>query len=115
MGYRVDPRSERSGWVPEQPGAAPDSLRQDRQRATPKPRPVPVPKDRHRQTSIDEVLACRCGHLPQRHRRQAGTCKQCDCTRYQLPGPTRVRRQYLPRDPGEITPASEKRMKGPFG
>ena len=115
MGYRLDPNGERSGWVPEPPNGTLDSLRRKRQLSTSKQRSVPVPEERQKPTSLDETLACRCGHLPQRHRKQAGSCHQCDCRRYQLPGPSRVRRQYLPRDPGDITPSRDKRMKGPFG
>jgi hypothetical protein len=115
MGYRLDPNSERSGWVPEPPKATLDYLRQERQQSTSQHRHVSAPNERHRQTSMDETLACGCGHLPQQHRRRTRSCIECDCARYQLPGPTRARRQFLPRDPGDMNPSREKRMKGPFG
>lgn len=116
MGYRLDQNSERMGWVPEPPEAAFDSLRQERQQSRPKRRSVSGQTERRTQTPpMDETLVCRCGHLPQEHRKRAGSCKQCDCARYQLPGPARVRRTYLPRDPGETAASREKRMRGPFG
>ncbi|MBO0683822.1 MAG: hypothetical protein J2P45_11740 [Candidatus Dormibacteraeota bacterium] len=115
MGYRLDSKSERSGWVPEPPEAAFDALRQERQPAKPKQGSVSVRKQRRKQTSMDEPLVCRCGHLPQEHRRRAGSCNNCDCRRYQLRGPARVRPQYLPRDPDENATSREKRMRGPFG
>jgi hypothetical protein len=115
MGYRLDRNSERSGWVPEPPEAALDSRRQGRQHSTPKHPSASVPKTGQKQASMNETLVCRCGHPSQQHRKRAGPCNQCDCIRYQLPGPSRLRRQYLPRDPGEVTPSREKRMRGPFG
>jgi hypothetical protein len=115
MGYRLDPNRERSGWLPEPPEATLDSLRKERQESASKDRSVSVQNERQKQTSMDETLACRCGHLPQHHRRLARSCVHCDCARYHLPGPTRVRRKFLPRDPGDTTASREKRMKGPFG